>query len=70
MSTFPSFTPKELVKILLKRGFVLARIHGSHHYFINPDSNKITVVPMHCKDIPKGTLHTILRQAGIDPDEL
>jgi mRNA interferase HicA len=70
MSTVPSLTPKELSKILLKRGFVLVRIHGSHHYFTNPETNKITVIPMHCKDIPKGTLHNILRQAGIDKEEL
>jgi predicted RNA binding protein YcfA (HicA-like mRNA interferase family) len=70
MSNFPAFTPKELEKILLKRGFVLARIHGSHHYYIHPDSKKITVIPMHCKSLPKGTLHSILKQAGINTDEL
>jgi len=69
MSTIPSLTPKELAKILLKRGFVLVSIHGSHHYFIHPDSNRITVIPMHCKSLPKGTLQAILKQAGIENNE-
>jgi predicted RNA binding protein YcfA (HicA-like mRNA interferase family) len=31
---------------------------------------KITVVPMHNKDLPKGTLVAILKQAGIDKNDL
>jgi predicted RNA binding protein YcfA (HicA-like mRNA interferase family) len=70
MSNLPSLTPKELIKILERKGFVLKRVHGSHHYFVHPDSGKITVVPMHNKDLAKGTLHAILKQAGIEKDEL
>jgi predicted RNA binding protein YcfA (HicA-like mRNA interferase family) len=70
MGTIPSLTSKELCKILLKKGFVLVRIHGSHQYYFNPILNKITVVPMHCKDLPKGTLYAILKQVGIDKDEI
>jgi len=70
MSNLPSLTPKELIKILERKGFVLKRVHGSHHYFVHPASGKITVVPMHNKDLAKGTLHAILKQAGIEKDEL
>lgn len=70
MSNTPSLSPKELKKLLLQKGFKLARIQGSHHYFINPDTNKITVIPMHCKNLPKGTFYAILKQAGIDKKEL
>jgi len=70
MSIFPSLTPKELIKILERKGFVLKRIHGSHHYYINPSTPKIAVVPFHNKDLPKGTLHAILKQAGIDKDDI
>lgn len=70
MSIFPSLTPKELIKILQRKGFVLKRIHGSHHYFVNPANGKIAVVPLHNKDLPKGTLHAILKQAGIDKEEI
>lgn len=63
-------TPKELIKILVQRGFALKRIKGSHHFFVHPVSGKITVVPYHKKDLPKGTFHGILKQAGIDKDSL
>jgi len=65
----PSFTPKELARILEKNGFVLKRVKGSHHYFVNIQTKKIAVVPMHQKDLPKGTLLAILKQAGIDKNE-
>jgi len=60
MSNFPSLTPKELIKILESKGFILKRIHGSHHYFIHQVNGKIAVVPFHNKDLAKGTLHAIL----------
>jgi predicted RNA binding protein YcfA (HicA-like mRNA interferase family) len=70
MSNLPSLTPKELIKILEQKGFVLKRVHGSHHYFVHPTSGKIAVVPVHNKDLAKGTLHAILKQAGIEKDEI
>jgi predicted RNA binding protein YcfA (HicA-like mRNA interferase family) len=35
-----------------------------------PDRSKRVMVPLHKKDLPKGTLHNILKQAGIDKNEL
>jgi predicted RNA binding protein YcfA (HicA-like mRNA interferase family) len=70
MSNFPSLSPKELIRILESNGFVLKRINGSHHYYVNSASKKITVVPMHTKDLAKGTLHAILKQAGIDKEDI
>lgn len=70
MSNFPSLTPKKLIKILERKGFVLKRVHGSHHYYVHSQTGKITVVPMHNKDLPKGTLHAILKQAGIKKNDL
>jgi len=70
VSNFPSLTSKELIRILESKGFVLKRIHGSHHYFVNTETGKITVVPTHNKDLAKGTLHAILKQAGIDKEEI
>ena len=70
MSNVPSLTPKELLKVLERKGFVLKRVHGSHHYYVHPVTGKITVIPMHKKDLPKGTLHAILKQAGIEKEDL
>ena len=61
-----SYTPKEIVAILLANGFELVRSKGSHHIYVNRSNGKRTVVPMHGKDLKKGTLHGILKQAGID----
>ncbi len=30
----------------------------------------MTIMPMHMRDLPKGTMLAILKQAGIDKDEL
>ena len=70
MSNTPSLTAKDLVKILLKKGFHLDRSKGSHQIYIHPSTKQRVIVPMHCKDIPYGTLHEILKQAGISKDEL
>lgn len=65
-----SYTPKEIIDFLLKNGFELIRVKGSHHILKNRQTGMRTVVPMHNKDLKKGTLHGILKQAGIDPDKL
>jgi predicted RNA binding protein YcfA (HicA-like mRNA interferase family) len=61
-----SFTPKEIVTILIDHGFELVRTKGSHNVYVNRENGNRTVVPMHSKDLKKGTLHGILKQAGID----
>lgn len=69
MSNTPS-TPKDIIKILRQKGFVLDRSRGSHQIWLHPDSRKRAIVPMHNNDLPTGTLYSILKQAGIDKDEL
>lgn len=70
MSNIPSLTPKDIVRILMQKGFILDRTRGSHQIWLHPSSRKRAVVPMHNKDIPTGTLYSILKQAGIEKDEL
>ena len=70
MGELPSLKPKDVVRLLEKEGFELKRIKGSHHFFVHPLTKKITTVPMHTKDLPKGTLTAILRQAGINKEDL
>jgi len=66
LSTAKSFTSKEIVKLLEQRGFVLHRTKGSHYIFKSGDGSKRVVIPMHNRDLPKGTFYSILNQAGID----
>lgn len=70
MPRLPTLTPKKVVKALRKKGFVLDRVKGSHHIYLHPETKRRAVVPLHRKDLPKGTLISILKQAGIDRDEL
>lgn len=70
MPKFPSLTPQKVIKILEKKGFVLDRSKGSHRIYIHPQTGKRTVVPFHRKDLPQGTLRDILKQAGVEPDEI
>ena len=65
-----SLTPQKIIKVLEKKGFVLDRMKGSHHIYYHPEMKRRVVVPLHKRDLPKGTLFEILKQAGINKEEL
>jgi len=69
MPKLPVRTGKQLVRILQANGFILDHITGSHHILVDEDGKRITV-PVHNRDLPKGTLSEILKQAGIRSDEI
>jgi len=56
--------PRELIRLLEKEGYVFVRQSGSHAIY-RKAGKKIIVVPIHSKDIPKGTLKGILKDAGL-----
>lgn len=56
---------RELIRLLTDHGFVFVRQSGGHAIYKKP-GNKIIIVPIHSKDIPKGTLMSILKDAGIE----
>lgn len=70
MPKLPSLTPRKIIRVLEKRGFVLDRTKGSHHIYYNSELKRRVVVPLHKKDLPKGTLLEILKQADISKEEL
>ncbi len=70
MSKSPSLTPKDLIKLLENKGFVFDRAKASHQIFFHSENKLRVVVPMHAKDLPTGTHHAILKQAGIDKSEI
>jgi predicted RNA binding protein YcfA (HicA-like mRNA interferase family) len=67
MPRLVSIPPKKLIKILETEGFVLGRISGSHHVFYNIKTGAGATVPVHGRDVPKGTLLAIIRESGISP---
>ena len=70
MPKLPVLTPRKIIRVLEKEGFVLDRSKGSHHIYYHPETRKRAVVPLHKRDLPKGTLLEILRQAGISRERL
>lgn len=46
MSKLPLLTARELIKILLNKGFILKRQKGSHMFFEHSDG-RTTVIPNH-----------------------
>ncbi len=68
MPKLPSFKPREVVKKLKKLGFLEHHQVGSHLTMKHPVTKRRAVVPLHLKDIRKGTLLSLLHEAGIDKD--
>lgn len=54
-----------LIKRIQKEGWQLVRTKGNHHHFKHPSRKGIITIPHPKKDIPKGTVGSILRQAGL-----
>ena len=57
---------KELVDLLKSDGSVLVRQKGSHQQYHNTEKEgTVTVAGKDNKDVPKGTLNNILKQAKL-----
>lgn len=55
----------DLIKILLKDGWYEVRVTGSHHHFRHEVKTGLVTVPHPKKDLPIGTVNSILKQAGL-----
>lgn len=70
MGRLSGFKYREIVKRLKRSGFEFDRqAAGSHEIWYNNESDLYTTVPNHPGDMPEGTLRSILKEAGITPDE-
>lgn len=58
-------SPKEMLQYLQKNGFSVKRTTGSHSFLENAKTNKRTTVPLHTKELKKGTEQKILKDAGL-----
>lgn len=67
----PAIRPRALARALERAGFVLRNVSGSHHRYVHPaDASRWAVVPMHNRDLKRGTLRAILAQARLSEGEL
>jgi len=58
--------PKKVIKLLEGAGWYEKRPpRGSHHFYIHDEIPGKITVPVHNKDLPAGTLNSILKQAGL-----
>ena len=66
----PLVSSDKILKILLKKGFIVVRQRGSHISLHKKIDNKtyLVVVPKK-EEIKRGTLISILKQAGIERKE-
>ncbi len=74
MNKLPLVSSRELIVALERDGFYVKRRskRGSHQTFCKdlPSGRVIiTVIPLGKKEIPRGTLASVLRQAEIAPDK-
>ncbi len=67
MPRLPRLSGARLIEILGQFGFHHVRTKGSHAVLRCRD--RVCVVPLH-DELAVGTLRGILRQAGIDPEDL
>jgi predicted RNA binding protein YcfA (HicA-like mRNA interferase family) len=68
MSGLPRISGRICVKTPEKAGFYFKRRHGSHVILRRDDPYVQVVIPDH-KELDRGTLRAIIRQAGISIDE-
>lgn len=59
------YSPKNIIKILEKEGWIEKRTRGSHHIFTKEGEKNIVVVSTSKWIIPIGIVKNIEKQAGI-----
>jgi predicted RNA binding protein YcfA (HicA-like mRNA interferase family) len=62
---------KELVRLVQKKGWALARIKGSHHIFVMQGRQERIVIPVHGNQPLKiGLLKSLMKIAGLKESDL
>jgi len=59
---------REILRRLMREGWTLDRVAGSHHILRNPRTGITIVLPHPKKDLGKGLVRAIYRQAGWERD--
>lgn len=70
MARLPSLTARQVITALERHGFIRVRQSGSHALFRHPDGRR-TTVPIHGnRDIGRGLLRRIMRDANLSAEDL
>lgn len=70
MSIIPIVRPAEMLRVLLKAGFLVLRTRGSHILLQHPITKRMTTVIVHPGDLLRRTIASTLKQAGLSVKEL
>ena len=66
-----SVSGKALCKVVERRGWELKRVTGSHHIYTKQGSEVILSIPVHGnRDLPTGTLKSMMKDAGLSENDL
>jgi predicted RNA binding protein YcfA (HicA-like mRNA interferase family) len=61
---------RDLIHLLESAGWRLKKTKGSHRQFLHPQKGMVVTVPGQLgKDVPVGTLKSIIRSAGLEKKE-
>lgn len=69
MTRLPVIKPAQLVAALQRAGYAIDHQSGSHAIMYKEGAIPVSV-PMHNRDMKKGTVQHIIRMAGISVEEL
>lgn len=56
---------RDLIKMVEEDGWYEVAVKGSHHQFKHPAKRGRVTIPHPKKDLPQGTVNSILKQAGL-----
>jgi predicted RNA binding protein YcfA (HicA-like mRNA interferase family) len=66
----PALTGHDVLRALIRGGFYVHHVKGSHHSLRHPERPEPrVVVPVHRKDLPPGTIRSIIKQSGLTEEE-
>lgn len=65
MCTMRTMQSRELIKDLQAAGWMLDRVRGSHHVFVHPGRGDHLTVPHPRKDLGRGLVAALRKQAGL-----
>jgi len=62
---------KDLARLVRRKGWSLARVHGSHHVFVMPGRRERIVIPVHGnRPLKIGLLRGLMKIADLTEDDL
>ena len=66
----PALKPKDVLRALERAGFEVHHVTGSHYILKHTEKGGVRVtLPWHNKDLKRGTLRSVIEQAGFTTDE-